>query len=107
MEMANWKRFVGAIVGVPPLFKKTSISRAQIDSIIATLNRVHYLNLSDRAFLWCFDTRSGGVAVSWDGNAKSVTTDIFCVGAKGGVQDRFVTAFREIVSAVFPEAEQR
>jgi hypothetical protein len=91
----------------PPLIKKTSISRAQIDSIIAALNRVHYLNLSDRAFTWCFDTRSAGVEVLWDGDAKKVSADISCVGAKGGAQDRFVTAFREIVGGVFPEAEQR
>ena len=90
-----------------PLIKKASISRAQIDSIIAGLNRVHYLNLSDRAFIWCFDTRSAGVAVSWDGDAKKISADISCVGAKGGAQDRFVTAFHEIVGAVFPEAEQR
>jgi hypothetical protein len=65
------------------------------------------LNLSDRAFLWCFDTRSAGVAVFWDGYAKRISTDVTCVGSKGGAQDRFVTAFREIVGALFPEAEQR
>lgn len=91
----------------PPLVKKASISRAQIDSIIAALNGVHYLNLSDRAFHWCFDTPSASIAVSWDGEAKNVSADTGCVGAKGGAQDRFVTAFREIVSAVFPEAQQR
>jgi len=91
----------------PPLVKKASISRAQIDNIIATLNRVHYLNLNDRAFIWCFDTPSAGVAVSWDGGAKRISADIGCVGAKGGAQDRFVTATREIVGAVFPEAQQR
>jgi hypothetical protein len=89
----------------PPLVKKTSISRAQIDRIIATLNRVQYRNLSDRAFHWCFDTPSAGIAVSWDGKAKNVSADTWCVGAKGGAQDRFVTAFREIVGAVFPEAQ--
>lgn len=91
----------------PPLVKKASISRAQIDNIIAKLNRVHYLNLSDRAFIWCFDTPSAGVAVSWDGDAKKISADTGCVGAKGGAQDRFVTAFREIIGAVFPEVEQR
>jgi hypothetical protein len=91
----------------PPLVKKASISRVQIDTIIATLNRAHYLNLSDRAFLWCFDTPSVGVAVSWDGDAKRISVDTGCVGAKGGAQDRFVTAFHEIVGGVFPEAQQR
>ena len=91
----------------PPRFWKASISRAQIDRIIATLNRVHYLNLSDRAFTWAFDTRSAGVAVSWDGNAKRIFADIDHVGVKGGAQDRFATAFREIVDAVLPEVEQR
>lgn len=91
----------------PPMVKKASITRAQIDNIIATLNRVHYLNLSDRAFHWCFDTRSAGVAVFWDGYAKRIATDVNCVGSKGGAQDRFVTAFRDIVSTLFPEAEQR
>jgi hypothetical protein len=81
----------------PPLVKKASLSRAQIEGVIATLNRVHYLNLSDRAFTWCFDTRSAGVAVSWDGDVKRISADIDCVGAKGGAQDRFVTTFREIV----------
>ena len=93
--------------GRPPVVKKASISRAQIEGVIATLNRVHYLNLSDRAFTWCFDTPSAGVTVSWDGDAKRISADIDCVGAKGGAQDRFVTAFREIVDAVFPKEEQR
>lgn len=56
------------------------------------LNPVHFLELDDRAFGWCFDGSSISVSLSWDTQTRSVCSDGGCTGAKGGLQDQFVSA---------------
>lgn len=62
--------------------------------------RAHFWSLEDRAFAWCFDSDSVSITVSMDGETKRVVSDGGCIGAKSGLQARFVQSAAEIDSMV-------
>lgn len=79
------------------------LSPGQFLQAMEILNRAHFASLDDRAFSWCFDTPTVSVAVSMDGYSKLVSSDAGCVGAKSGVQARFVQATEDFEKLVGTE----
>ena len=68
------------------------------------LESAHFQSLEDRAFPWCSDTPSVGVAVTVDGSTKEVVSDAHCVAFKSGLEANFIKAAAEIDSIVGPPA---
>ena len=73
-----------------------AVSTGQVMKVLQSLDRARFMSLEDRAFGWCFDTGSVAVSVSTAGKTKQVVSDDWCIGAKSGLQSKFVESAAEI-----------
>jgi hypothetical protein len=72
--------------------EETSIAQDEIRQLEADFDRADFFALEDRAFAWCFHSSRVTVRITIDGKSKEASSDDYCVGAKSGLQARFVEA---------------
>jgi hypothetical protein len=92
-------RYVGLLGRSRTQTKKSgTIGKEKVAQILRVLDRVEFIALEGRAFIWAFDTPTIGVRTSVDGKTKQVASDAVFVGPPKGRQAQFVKAAGEIDS---------
>lgn len=81
-------------------YQSRTLAQRDLEQVWLELDRVHFLSLDDRAFRWCFDTGSVSISFTSKNVGNTVSSDDWCVGAKSGVQAKFVEASRQIKKIV-------
>jgi len=76
------------------------LSKDQIHTLLVDFDQADFFNLEDRAFTWGFHSSRVGVRITMDGKTKEVWSDTYHIGAKSGLQARFVEAAAAIDKAV-------
>ncbi|HEY6386188.1 MAG TPA: DUF6438 domain-containing protein [Candidatus Acidoferrum sp.] len=70
----------------------SSLNEEQVQAALVGFDRANFFSLEDQAFAWGYHTARVSVRITVDGRTKEVTSDICHVGAKSGLQARFVDA---------------
>lgn len=74
----------------------SSLSAEQMQTVLAGFDRADFFNLEDQAFAWGYHTARVSVRITVDGKTKDVSSDTYHVGAKSGLQARFVEAAADL-----------
>jgi hypothetical protein len=61
-------------------------------AILAGFDRANFFGLEDQALAWGYHTARVRVRISVEGKTKEVSSDMYYIGAKSGLQARFVDA---------------
>jgi hypothetical protein len=69
--------------------KSGTLPQEKFIEILHVLDRVRFMTLESRAFVWAFDTPTVGLRASVDGKEKLVASDSTFVGPQTGRQARF------------------
>ena len=72
--------------------KALSLNEQQIQAILAGFDRADFFSLEDQAFAWSYHGGRVRVRITVDGKTKEVSSDADHVGAKSGLQAKFVAA---------------
>jgi hypothetical protein len=70
----------------------SSLNEEQVQAILVGFDRSDFFSLEDQAFARGYHTARVSVRVTVDGKTKEVTSDTYHVGAKSGLQAKFVDA---------------
>jgi hypothetical protein len=70
----------------------SSLNEEQIESVLVDFDRADFFSLEDQAFAWGYHTARVNVPIAVDGKTKEVSSDMYHIGAKSGLQSKFVEA---------------
>lgn len=70
----------------------SSLNEEQMQSILVGFDRADFFSLEDQAFAWGYHSAKVNVRISVDGKTKEVSSDMYHIGAKSGLQAKFVEA---------------
>lgn len=70
----------------------SSLNEQQMQEVLVGFDRADFFSLEDQAFAWGYHTARVSVRITVDGKTKEVTSDMYHVGAKAGLQAKFVDA---------------
>jgi len=74
----------------------SSLSAEQMQTVLAGFDRADFFSLEDQAFAWGYHTARVSVRITVDGKTKDVSSDTYRVGAKSGLQAKFVEAAADL-----------
>jgi Domain of unknown function (DUF6438) len=72
------------------------LNEQQMQEVLAGFDRADFFSLEDQAFAWGYHGGRVSVRITVDGKTKEVTSDMYHVGAKTGLQAKFVDAAANI-----------
>jgi hypothetical protein len=70
----------------------SSLNEEQMQSVLVGFDRADFFSLEDQAFAWGYHTARVNVRIAVDGKTKEVSSDVYHIGAKSGLQAKFVEA---------------
>ena len=70
----------------------SSLNEQQVQAVLAGFDRADFFNLEDQAFAWSYHGGKVSVRITVDGKTKEVSSDPYFIGAKSGLQAKFVDA---------------
>jgi hypothetical protein len=70
----------------------SSLDEQQMQAVLAGFDRADFFSLEDQAFAWGYHSAKVTVRITVEGKTKEVTSDMYRIGAKGGLQAKFVDA---------------
>ena len=76
--------------------QSSSLSQEEMQAVLAGFDRADFFSLEDQAFAWGYHTARVSVRISVDGKTKEVSSDMYHIGAKSGLQARFVDAAADL-----------
>jgi Domain of unknown function (DUF6438) len=72
--------------------RASSLNEGQVQAALVGFDRADFFSLEDQAFAWGYHTARVSVRIAVDGKTKEVRSDMYNVGAKSGLQAKFVDA---------------
>ena len=70
----------------------SSVNEQQMQAVLGGFDRADFFGLEDQAFAWGYHTGRVTVRIAVDGRTKEVSSDMSHIGAKSGLQAKFVEA---------------
>jgi hypothetical protein len=70
----------------------SSLNEQQVQAVLAGFDRADFFNLEDQAFAWGYHSGRISVRITVEGKTKEVSSDMYNIGAKSGLQAKFVDA---------------
>jgi Domain of unknown function (DUF6438) len=70
----------------------SSLSEEQMQAALDGFDRADFFSLEDQAFAWGYHSAGVSVGITVDGKTKEVSSDTYHIGAKSGLQAKFVDA---------------
>jgi hypothetical protein len=70
----------------------SSLNEQQMQAVLAGFDRADFFSLEDQAFAWGYHSGTVSVRITVDGKTKEVSSDTYHIGAKSGLQAKFVDA---------------
>lgn len=70
----------------------SSLNEQQMQAVLAGFDRADFFSLEDQAFAWGYHSSRVSVRISVDGKTKEESSDMYHIGAKSGLQAKFVEA---------------
>jgi len=70
----------------------SSLSEEQMQAALDGFDRADFFSLEDQAFAWGYHSPGVSVRITVDGKTKDVSSDTYHIGAKSGLQAKFVDA---------------
>jgi Domain of unknown function (DUF6438) len=70
----------------------SSLNEKQMQAVLAGFDRADFFSLEDQAFAWGYHSARVSVRITVDGKTKEVRGDTYDIGAKSGLQAKFVAA---------------
>ena len=70
----------------------SSLNEEQMQAVLVGFDRADFFSLEDQAFAWGYHTARVNVRIAVDGKTKAVSSDMYHIGAKSGLQAKFVEA---------------
>ena len=77
-----------------------NISPEQVSGLLEDFDSINFFSLDDRAFEECSDTPNVTVSLSLGGRHKTITSNVYCTGARPGPQYSFVNLTEKIDAVV-------
>jgi len=72
--------------------QSSSLNEEQMQAVLVGFDRADFFSLEDQAFAWGYHSARVSVRITVDGKTKAVSSDTYHIGAKSGLQARFVEA---------------
>lgn len=70
----------------------SSLNEEQMQAVLVGFDRADFFSLEDQAFAWGYHSARVSVRITVDGKTKEVSSDTYNIGAKSGLQAKFVDA---------------
>ncbi len=70
----------------------SSLNEEQMQAVMVGFDRADFFSLEDQAFAWGYHTARVNVRIAVDGKTNEVSSDMYHIGAKSGLQAKFVEA---------------
>lgn len=70
----------------------SSLNEQQVQVVLAGFDRADFFSLEDQAFAWGYHGGKVSVRITVDGKTKEVSSDPYHIGARSGLQAKFVDA---------------
>ena len=70
----------------------SSLNAEQMQAVLVGFDRADFFSLEDQAFAWGYHSARVNVRIAVDGKTKEVSSDMYHIGAKSGLQAKFVEA---------------
>lgn len=70
----------------------SSLNEEQMQAVLVGFDRADFFSLEDQAFAWSYHAARVNVRIAVDGKTKEVSSDMYHIGAKSGLQAEFVEA---------------
>jgi hypothetical protein len=70
----------------------SSLNEEQMQAALVGFDRADFFSLEDQAFAWGYHSAGVSVRITVDGKTKEVSSDTYHIGAKSGLQAKFVDA---------------
>jgi hypothetical protein len=70
----------------------SSLNEEQMQAVLVSFDRADFFSLADQAFAWGYHAARVNVRIAVDGKTKEVSSDMYHIGAKSGLQAKFVEA---------------
>jgi hypothetical protein len=78
----------------------SSLNEEQIQAALVGFDRADFFSLEDQAFAWGYHAARVRVRITVDGKTKEVSSDTYHIGAKSGLQAKFVDAAANLDSII-------